>query len=455
MRKSTTKSDTEDKNLELFELDTECGMKMTASFDAPRLSSLGGLALLRDHERGCGITERLASCIHDGRDQALVKHSMTEMIRQRIYQIAAGYPDADDSDRLRNDPVMKMCAGRTPDGSPLASQSTHSRLDATPTTAELYAMAESFVDEFIASYESAPAHIIIDADDTDSQTYGGQQLAMFNSYYHGYCYMPLLLFEGGSGKLILPVLRPGRANKGINIAGLLRRLITKIRRKWHDTVIMFRGDSHFCSHDFMDWAQGQRMVYFVTGLGGNSKLYAKAKEWAEADADLYRVTGEETKTFHTFMYKAESWGRHYRVIVKIETGKKGQNIRFIVTDIEKGSSEYMYTVAYCGRGRCEQMIRELKECMQADRMPCNKFKSNQFRLFLHCAAYVVVHSFRAERLAGTELAQATMLTIRERLLLSAVNVTVLRKTVKLRFQSGHPSQKEMTAALLCLHPLVA
>ena len=86
-------------------------------------------------------------------------------------------------------------------------------------------------DDFIASYNSEPDSIIIDADDTNADTYGAQQLTLLNAYYGEYCYMPLLLFEGRSGKLILPILRPGRGNKAINISGLLKRLITKLRKK--------------------------------------------------------------------------------------------------------------------------------------------------------------------------------------------------------------------------------
>ena len=147
---------------------------------------------------------------------------------------------------------------------------------------ELFDIGEAFINDFIASYDSEPDSIIIDADDTNADTYGAQQLTLFNAYYGEYCYMPLLLFEGRSGKLILPVLRPGRGNKAINIAGLLKRLILKLRKKWKHTQIIVRGDSHFCSHDFMDWATDrQDGIHFITGLAGNVKLKRISANWLD------------------------------------------------------------------------------------------------------------------------------------------------------------------------------
>ncbi len=153
--------------------------------------------------------------------------------------------------------------------------------------------------------------------------------------------MPLLLFEGRSGKLILPILRPGRGNKAINIAGLLKRLILKLRKKWKHTQVIFRGDSHFCSHDFMDWVTDrQDGIHFITGLAGNVKLKSISERWLQSATDSYEATGEEVRTFHSFMYKAGSCSE-----------------------------------CYCDRGRMEQMIAELKNGLKADRMSCNKFSA--------------------------------------------------------------------------------
>lgn len=104
-------------------------------------------------------------------------------------------------------------------------------------------MGKMFVEHFISSYEKEPKQIILDFDDSNSNTYGEQELSLFNDYYHEYCFMPLFVFEGYSGKLILPILRPGRVNKRTNVAGLIFRLIEELRKKWKNTMIVIRGDS--------------------------------------------------------------------------------------------------------------------------------------------------------------------------------------------------------------------
>ena len=88
-----------------------------------------------------------------------------------MYQIAAGYEDGNDSNTLRHEPIMKMAAGRLPvSGAPLASQPTISRFQNRPSRAQLYRMATCIVEQFIASYDEAPEIIVLDFDDTDSQT---------------------------------------------------------------------------------------------------------------------------------------------------------------------------------------------------------------------------------------------------------------------------------------------
>ena len=150
-----------------------------------------------------------------------------------------------------------MCVGRTPNNVPLASQPTMTRLENRVRRAELFAMGKMFVEYFISSYEKESKQIILDFDDSNSNAYGQQELSLFNDYYHEYCFMPLFVFEGYSGKLILPILRPGRVNKRTNVAGLIFRLVEELRKKWKNTMIVIRGDSMFCSHEVMTRAAQQ------------------------------------------------------------------------------------------------------------------------------------------------------------------------------------------------------
>ena len=151
-------------------------------FTAPELSQLGGLAPLSKIAKESGLLDKFASLIPEWRNKQLLVHTIPQLISQRVMQIAAGFEDADDCDDLRHDSILKMCVGRTPNDIPLASQPTMSRLENRLTHRELYNMGQLFVEHFISSYEKEPKRIILDFDDSNSNTYGAQQLTLFNEY---------------------------------------------------------------------------------------------------------------------------------------------------------------------------------------------------------------------------------------------------------------------------------
>jgi hypothetical protein len=461
MRKDSNKIDTLPTNGGLFPLSLLQNKKIEVTFNAPDLSSQGGLLLLCEAERQNGFISQLASCIEDTRYQPFVQHSYKEMLIQRIYQIAAGYSDADDSDLLRDDSILKICTGRTPDDKDLSSQPTISRLENKMTDRELFNIGLVFLSYFVASYKKPPKQIILDLDDSNFNTYGDQQGTLFNNYYGEHCYMPLFIFEGISGKMILPLLRPGRRNKSNNIYKILRRLINYLRRVWKHTQIIVRGDSHFCCHELMDWNQErfndcedfvnwtnkQRGVYFITGLTRNSKLSQKTEVWVENAKASFAKHKQPICFFKTFMYQAGTWKHWQRVIVKIEVTGKGANTRYIVTNFEHRNSAFLYQTVYCGRGEMELYIKELKTYLDASRMSCNKFEANQFRLFLHAAAYVILLEIKQNTFEGTALENVSILTFREKIILSAVHIRTLKTKIKIEFSTKHPYRELLEEAL--------
>lgn len=102
-----------------------------------------------------------------------------------------------------------------------------------------------------------------------------------------------------------------------------------------------------------------------------------------------------------------------------------------------------------------QMIAELKNGLKTNRMSCNNFSANQFRLYLHCAAYVILHSFQADMLVGTELECSTITTIREILLLNAVSIDEKKTCIRLRFSQTVPMLPEMVSVLTRLQHLTS
>lgn len=157
----------------------------------------------------------------------MTEHSALFVIHMRrwsvsVNQILCGYEDANDCDRLRGDSALKMSVGRRPSDGDLCSQATMTRLENNVDSKTLYKIGKLFVEQYVKSFTKPPRHVILDADDTNANTYGDQQLTLFNAYYNEYCYMPLLIFDGVSKKLILPMLRPGRRNKSLNVSRILR-----------------------------------------------------------------------------------------------------------------------------------------------------------------------------------------------------------------------------------------
>lgn len=408
-------------------------------FSGGLLTSDAGALLLREVEEQIGLIKTMVEAVHDHRDARYVKHTLTDLLTQRIAQIACGYEDANDCNDLRNDPVFKMLAGRFPElGEALASQPTMSRFENSISRTTLYRLAKAFVDTFVASYEKAPEMIVVDFDDTNNNVHGGQQLSFFNGYYGEKCFMPLHVYEGLSGKLVTTILKPGKRSNGKQMLAIVKRLITYLRAKWPKTRIVFRGDSHFTYPEVMDWIDTQENVMFVTGLTGNVRLREAVKTLVEHEKQLFESYGRKTTRFHSFYYQAGSWSTPRRVIAKIEVSEKGTNIRFVVTDMEHVRARALYRVIYCARGEDELYIKDHKRYLKSDRSSCQKFAANQFRLFLHSAAYVFLHTLKTNILKYTQFSNATMETIQLRFLKIGARVRELKTKVKVELSSAYP-----------------
>jgi hypothetical protein len=391
------------------------GRKITAVFDEPMVSSDGGLVLLREALIETGIIRSLANALNDPRHPSYVDHTLEEMLTQRVAQICCGYEDANDCDHLRDDPLFKLTAGRLPEADALASQPTMSRLENRVSVKELLRIAYALVDSFITSFDHAPEAIVLDLDPTSDPVHGNQQLALFNAFEDEYCFMPFHLYDGLSGKLITTVLRPGKTPADQEIISVLKRVVKRLREAFPKTRLIFRADSHHTKPAVMDWME-RRAIDFATGLSINERLKEQfAGVLAEARLK-YKRTGRDVRMFASGFYQAKSWSRARRVICRILVTANGEDMRFVVTSFEKTGAKYLYETVYCGRGAMELMIKDHKNGLCSDRTSCHKFTANQFRLFLHSAAYVVMHHIRSVRLKGTQLAYAQFQTIRLRLL---------------------------------------
>jgi len=263
---------------------------------------------------------------------------------------------------------------------------------------------------------------------------------MFNTHYHSYCYLPLHIYEGFSGRLITSVLKPGRRSKATDIFSLLSRVIARIRQAWPTTRIIVRGDAHFTSPERMEWCHSPSKVQFITGLSGNKRLHGLASHIIDGAQSEFEQTGRSVKHYGELSYQAGSWGRAERVIVKAEVTRLGTNIRYVVTNSRHYRPRHIYERGYCSRGKMELYIKDHKSCLRSDLASCSRFRANQFRLLLHSAAYVLMHALKTQVLRGTQLARATFATIRIKLLKVAGWVRELKTKISIELPHSYPYQ---------------
>jgi len=203
-----------------FSLDFHPTLPLTVAFDAPQISSDGGALVLRQMDDRLGLSERLAVLLPDERDPSKIKHDRREQLRQRLYQIALGYADCNDADRLRHDPLLQSVCGQTPHVGGLSSQPTLSRLENAVDACALRAVLREIEEQYVRSFTQAPEVLVLDIDSTDDPTHGQQQLSFFHGYYDQHMYHPLLIFDGERGHLVSAVLRPGNAHAARGAMGV-------------------------------------------------------------------------------------------------------------------------------------------------------------------------------------------------------------------------------------------
>jgi hypothetical protein len=419
------------------------GKDISLDFSGGNVTSDAGVLLLGELDARIGLTQIIASCIKDTRQAGKIVHTLQEMIRQRIFQICCGYEDCNDAQTLRNDPAFKIAAGTKPesDGA-LSSQPTLSRLENSVTSKDLYRIAEQFLKLFIQSQVGKKVtSIVIDCDATDDPTHGNQQLTFFQGYYDCFCYLPLLVTATVNDEkqqhLIGAVLLPSNQQPRKKTIAIISRMITHLKHAFPWAKIILRADSGFASPEIYEWCEKVRIDY-VLGLPKNKRLMANALPYRASSSLIHHLTGQKTLAFGQFFYAANSWNKERRIIVKAEYLKKGENVRFVITNISHASPAEIYHF-YCQRGDMENRIEELKNHLKADRTSCTSFLANQFRLFLHSCAFILIQALQPT-LKGTELENAQTNTIRVRLFKIGARIKESVRRIWVHCATGFPLQ---------------
>ena len=235
--------------------------KITASFTGGSITSDGGLLLLREIDKELGLTHSIAKCIKDERNQSYVDHKAKDIIRQRVYALAAGYEDLNDHDILRKDISFQTMVSRD---SELASSATLSRFENMVTHNGCVALSKLLVEEFISSFKVAPRELILDFDQTDFTLYGNQEDSHYHGYYQDFCYLPLYVYCGE--QVLAAYLRPSNIDGSKHGGALLKLLVKRLRQAWPNVLIRFRCDGAFARRHILSWH-----VFYWGGVNWRSR----------------------------------------------------------------------------------------------------------------------------------------------------------------------------------------
>lgn len=423
------------------------GKEIVARFDGGRLSSDGGLLVLREIEQRLKVAERLAACIDDPRDPASTVHTVADIIRFRLLMIAAGYEDGNDAGSLRSDPLFKLALDRPPSARDLCSQSTISRLENLPEKRTLLRLARALVELYCASFRQVPRRITLDIDDTFDAVHGGQQLRLFNAHYDEYGFQPIVVFDQ-DGRFVTALLRPAKRPKGIEIRAFLRRLVRAIRSHWPKVEILMRADSHYACPDVLDWCEANGVGYLL-GLAPTRTLRRHIVGLEESTATRFKAdsTRGKLRRFKEFYDAAQTWSRVRRIIARVEAGDQGTDTRFIVTNLRHGDGRSLYQDLYCRRGQAENHIKAWKTHLAADRTSCHTATANQFRLFLHGGAYWLLWSLRTVLPRRSSWRVAQFDTLRLRLVKVAARIVEMKTKIKIHLPTSTPDQAIWHVAL--------
>ena len=469
---------------------------VVVNFKGEPVTSDAGLTLIAELDRKREITSRLAACFKDYREPNKILHPVNSLIAQRIYGLIMGYEDINDHETLRHDAIFALAVGKAinseEESTTLAGKSTLNRLEHCPEDVSSRedsryhriehdgsAIETLLVELFLESYQKPPRQIILDLDVTDDLVHGHQEETFFNPYYRGYCYAPLYIF---CGKQILAAkLRASNVDPAEGGLGELQRVIQLIRSRWKNVKILIRGDSAYSRDDIMAWCESQAGIDYVLGLAQNPRLIQMSKSiQGRASEEYSEKVQTVVKFFETIFtdkedlkqqamtcvdnsiwycsldYKTlESWSRNRRVVAKVEYNNQKVDTRFIVTSLptKKIPPGRLYTQKYCPRGNMENSLKEQKLDLNSDRTSTHTFAGNQLRLWFSSIAYILMNTLREKCLAKTELKNATVGTIRTKLLKLGAVITISRRRVLIAISHACPYKEIFAAVYKCLSQL--
>jgi Transposase DDE domain group 1 len=357
--------------------------RLRVDFQGARVTSDGGLLLVRELDERLGLGELIERHLTDRRAKN-TQLPLTDLVRQSVYSRLAGYEDVNDAERLSQDPAFRLIGSEKvlERGAALTS-----RLQSFET--ELLTQQENLAGlavlnrELVAKGETiaSPRRVVLDMDSTEIPVYGRQEQGAYNGHFESTCYHPLLLFNG-EGDCLAVKLRPGNVHSAEGWEELLLPEID--RQQAQGKEVAFRGDAAFAKPEIYESVEEREAKYAIR-LPANDNLERKVAQMLTRPVG--RPSYNPVVRYKSFFYQAASWSRARRVVAKVEFhfGELFPRVGFIVTNFQTSSRAVVRF--YNKRGTAEQWIKEGKQAVAMTRLSCHRFRANEVRLWLSVIAY--------------------------------------------------------------------
>ncbi len=436
-----------DKDREPFQLSFNGFVKV--DFQGSRVTSDGGLLLVRELDERLGLGKLIDEHLSDTRQGDNKKFPLADLVRQSVYSRLAGYEDLNDAVRVSADPTFRLLGSKKnwDRGGALTS-----RLQSFETG--MLAGDENLIGlmavnrELIAQAEAGDRseRVVLDMDSTESPVHGQQEGSAYNGHFESVCYHPLLLFNQ-HGDCLAAKLRPGNVSSA---EGWDELLLPEIERQQaegkHVTV---RCDAAFARPEVYEESE-RRGADYVIRIPANKSLEAEI-----ADI-LFRPPGRPSAKplvrYKSFRYQAASWWQPRRIVAKVEhhAGELFPRVGFLVTNMTLPSRSVVRF--YNKRGTAEQWIKEGKQATSWTRLSCRRFRSNEVRLQLAVLAYNLGNLWRRLGLPS-RIKSWSLTSLQHRLMKTGGRLVKHARYYWLLLAEGHLNRKlfgEMLARLAAL-----
>jgi hypothetical protein len=364
-----------------FQLSFNASLKV--GFQGSRVTSDGGLLLVRELDERLGFGELIAQHLTDSRGKN-AQLGFADLLRQSVYSRLAGYEDLNDAKRLSQDPAFRLIGSEKiwDRGAALTSRLQSFETEILAEDANFAGLA-GLSRALIAKAEALDSgyRTVLDMDSTEIPAYGEQEQSAYNGHFESTCYHPLLLFNR-DGDCLAAKLRPGNVHSADGWEELLLPEIEQQQKLGKEVV--FRADAAFAKPEIYEALEG-RGVKYATRIPANENLERDVAELLPRPVG--RPSHKPIVWYKGFLYRAASWTTARRVVAKVEhhAGELFPRIGFIVTNLETPSRAVVRF--YNKRGTAEQWIKEGKQAVKMTRLSCHRFRSNEVRLWLSILAY--------------------------------------------------------------------